>query len=202
MIDLCVKNLEGVWFGVACDEEKIFATTFASTDKKALHYLLKDIPFNVPFQHSEKASVFVESVVNLLKRIYDGEEVSHHFHLATENLSNYARNVIKTVALIPTGYVASYCSVAKTAGGSPRAVGRVMALNPFPLIVPCHRVVCSNFTLGGYGGGLDVKFEILRRENRSYTSEIEIQVNGRKLRLFPVGFVLNKLKKSKIGKYI
>ncbi|MEM2915294.1 MAG: MGMT family protein [Candidatus Bathyarchaeia archaeon] len=202
MIGLYIKNLEGIWFGVACDEEKIFATTFASTDKEALHYLLKDIPFNVPFQQSEKTSVFAESAIDLLKRIYDGKGVSQSFYLATESLSNYARRVIKMVALIPTGYVASYGSVAKAAGGSPRAVGRVMASNPFPLIVPCHRVVCSDFTLGGYGGGLDVKFEILRRENRSYNSEREIPVDGRKLQLFPVEFVLNKLKKSKNSKYI
>jgi len=197
MIGLYIKNLEGVWFGVACDEEKIFAATFASTDKEALHYLLKNIPFNVPFQYSEKTSVFAESAIDLLKRIYEGREAPHSFHLATEHLSDYARRVIETVVLIPLGYVASYGSVAKAAGGSPRAVGRVMALNPFPLIVPCHRVVCSDFTLGGYGGGLSVKLEILRRESRSYNSGREIPVNGRKLQLFPVEFVLNRLKRDK-----
>jgi hypothetical protein len=70
-----------------------------------------------------------------------------------------------------------------------------MALNPFPLIVPCHRVVCSDFTLGGYGGGLDVKHNILSREKRGYTAKREISVNGEKLQVFPVELVLSKTRK-------
>jgi len=92
--------------------------------------------------------------------------------------------------------VASYGSVARAAGGGPRAVGRVMASNPFPLVVPCHRVVCSDFTLGGYGGGYDnaaVKLGILRRESRGYGSEREISVGGGKLLVFPVERVLKRV---------
>ncbi len=71
---------------------------------------------------------------------------------------------------IPLGYVTSYGAIAKAVGGSPRAVGNVMASNPFAPIVPCHRVVKSDLTLGGYGGGLKVKVELLSREKRGFSS--------------------------------
>jgi len=197
MLSLYIKDVDGVWFGIAYDGEKVFATTFAFSKKRALHGLLGSIPFNVPFQQLEAASAFAERAIALLKDVYDGKDVSDDVSLATEHLSNYTRKVIDVASLIPVGYVASYGSVAKAAGGSPRAVGRVMASNPFAPVVPCHRVVSSDFTLGGYGGGLDMKFEILKRERRGYTSKREISVNGEKLELFPVEFVLKRLEKDK-----
>ena len=196
MISLYMENVEGVWFGIACDREKIFATTFASDEKRVLQGLLKSIPFNVPFQYSEKTSVFAKRVIGLMKNIYDGKGDSDNFSLVTENLSDYARRVIEVVSLIPVGFAASYGSVARAAGGSPRAVGRVMASNPFPLVVPCHRVVCSDFTLGGYGGGYDnvpVKLGILKRESRGYASEREVSVGGGKLLVFPAERVLKRV---------
>ena len=48
--------------------------------------------------------------------------------------------------------------------GAARAVGYAMAHNPVPLIVPCHRVLASDGTLGGYGGGLEMKRRLLRIE--------------------------------------
>jgi O-6-methylguanine DNA methyltransferase len=194
MIGLCIKNLEGVWFGVAYDEEKIFATSFASGEERALKGLLESIPFDATFQRSEKISAFAERVITALKNIYDGKNAPQNFSLATKHLTEYTKNVLEVARLIPAGYVASYGAVAKIAGGSPRAVGRVMALNPFAPIVPCHRVVGSDFTLVGYGGGLEAKLAFLKREKRGYTDKQEISVNSKKLEVFPVEFVLKKLK--------
>jgi O-6-methylguanine DNA methyltransferase len=196
MISLYMENVEGVWFGIACDGKKVFATTFTFSEERTLQNLLKSLLFNVPFQHSEETSVFAKRVIVLMKDIYDGKGDSDSFSLVTEHLSDYCRRVIETVSLIPVGYVASYGSVARAAGGGPRAVGRVMASNPFPLVVPCHRVVCSDFTLGGYGGGYDnvpVKLGILRRESRGYGSEREIAVGDGKLLVFPVERVLERV---------
>ena len=128
--------------------------------------------------------------------MYDGKDVSQSFPLATEHLPAYTQRVLEMTYLIPVGYVASYGSIAKAVGGSPRAVGNIMAANPFAPIVPCHRVVSSDFTLGGYGGGLDVKLAFLVREKRGYASQREILVGGKKLQVFPVEFVLDKLKKN------
>lgn len=193
MMEVYVKNIDGVWFGVAYNEQRVFATSFADCEKEALKCLLSGVPFNVAFQVVSEGSAFAENVLSLVKRVYDGKSVAENVPLATEHLPAYTQRVLRTVFLIPVGYVASYGAVAKAAGGGARAVGNVMAANPFAPIVPCHRVVSANFGLGGYGGGLGVKVEFLRREKRGYTKQRDIPVNGKNLQVFPVEFVLAKL---------
>jgi methylated-DNA-[protein]-cysteine S-methyltransferase len=196
MISIYTKDIDGVWFGVACVGQRVFGTSFASSEQKALKSLLSRIHFNVPFQVFPELSAFAESVLASVKNVYDGNGVSQSFSLATEHLSAYTQRVLEAASLIPAGYVTSYGAIAKAAGGSPRSVGHVMASNPFAPIVPCHRVVSSDFTLGGYGGGLTAKLEFLIREKRGYTSLREISVGDRKLRIFPVEIVLRKLGKD------
>jgi O-6-methylguanine DNA methyltransferase len=193
MIGVYTKNIDGVWFGVACAEQRVFSTSFALTQQEALKKLLSSIPFNVSFQVYPEPSAFAETVLTSVKNVYDGKDVSKKFPLATKHLSPYTQKVLATTSLIPVGYVASYGAIAKAAGGSPRAVGNVMAANPFAPIVPCHRVVSSDFMLGGYGGGLKLKRELLVREKRGYMFPREIALGDRKLRVFPVEFVLRKL---------
>ncbi len=196
MTNVYTKNIDGVWFGVACDGQRVFGTSFAHCEQEALQSLLDGIPFNLSFQVCSEPSAFAETVFALLKSLYDGKDVSTRFSLATEHLPAYTRKVLEVASLIPVGYVTSYGSIAKTLGGGPRAVGNVMAGNPFAPIVPCHRVVSSDFKLGGYGGGLDVKRAFLVREKRGHTSPKEIAVDDGKLQIFPVEFVLKKLKKT------
>ncbi len=64
------------------------------------------------------------------------------------------------------GEVRSYAAVAGTVGRptAVRAVGAANGVNPVPIIVPCHRVIGSNGTLTGYGGGMEMKAWLLRRE--------------------------------------
>lgn len=195
MMGLYTRNIDGVWFGAACNNKEVFASSFAFSQEEVLKSLLNSIPYNTPFQQFKKPSTLAEYALRVLKDVYDGKGSDETLPLSTKHLSSYARKVIETVSAVPLGYVTSYGSVARVAGGSPRAVGRVMAFNPFPLIVPCHRVVSWDFTLGGYGGGLDVKLAILSREKRGYSVETEVSVRCGKLRLFPVEFVLDRLKK-------
>ncbi len=49
MIDIHAKNVDGFWFGVACDKQRVFSTSFAHSEHEALRSLLCSIPFNVPF---------------------------------------------------------------------------------------------------------------------------------------------------------
>ena len=197
MISIFAKKVDDVWFGVACEGEKVYATTFASHERKALQSLRETLPLNVIVERSDKFSDFAERAVRVLKDVYDGKDVVHDLPLSLERLSGYTRRVIEAVCKVPVGYVASYGSVAKAVGGSPRAVGHVMAMNPFAPVCPCHRVVGADFGLCGYGGGLDVKLEFLKRERRGFSSEKEILVRGRRLRVFPVEFVLRKAAGSK-----
>lgn len=74
--------------------------------------------------------------------------------------------VREVVRQIPGGSTMSYGEVAAAAGrpGAARAVGRVMATNPVPPFIPCHRVVAADGGLGGFGGGLEMKSRLLERE--------------------------------------
>jgi methylated-DNA-[protein]-cysteine S-methyltransferase len=81
-------------------------------------------------------------------------------------LSGFRREVLEETLRIPAGETRTYGWLAHKVGSprAARAVGRVMATNPLPIIVPCHRVVASDGSLHGYGGGLDVKASLLRLE--------------------------------------
>lgn len=194
MIGVYVKNIDAGWFGVACDEHRVYGASFASTEQGAIAGLLHGLPFNVPFQVFSEPSAFADKVIASVKNIYDGKDTAQTFPLAMEHLPAYTRRVLGTASAIPVGYVASYGSVAKAAGGGARAVGNVMARNPFAPFVPCHRVVSAGCGLGGYGGGLDMKRAFLAREKRGFTAPRDIQVGDGVLQVFPVEFVLRKLK--------
>jgi methylated-DNA-[protein]-cysteine S-methyltransferase len=86
--------------------------------------------------------------------------------LETTPLAPFRRAVLLETGRIPRGRVRSYRSLAAAAGhpGAVRAVGTVMAGNPFPLAIPCHRVVRSDGNLGGFGGGAAMKRALLLRE--------------------------------------
>jgi len=196
MIGVYTQNIGGVWFGVACDKQRVYGTSFASGEQEALRGLLSGMLFNVPFQVFSEPSAFAEEVLAAVKSVFDGNGVSPSVSLATEHLSAYTQKVLAAASLIPMGYVTSYGAIAKAAGGSPRAVGNVMACNPFAPIVPCHRVVRSDLTLGGYGGGPGVKLAMLGREKRGCTSKLGIPVSKRNMVVFPVERVLEKMKKK------
>jgi methylated-DNA-[protein]-cysteine S-methyltransferase len=78
----------------------------------------------------------------------------------------YVRDALyMLLMLIPVGKVTTYASLARVLGTSPRAVGRLLAMNRNPIVVPCHRVVRRDGSLGGYTpGGPRVKERILRLE--------------------------------------
>lgn len=78
----------------------------------------------------------------------------------------FQRKVLRAVSNIPCGQVRTYQFIAKQIGNpkAARAVGRALATNPFPIIIPCHRVICSDGKLGGYRGGVKMKQALLRKE--------------------------------------
>ena len=78
----------------------------------------------------------------------------------------FRRKALGFVAAIPYGHTASYKQVAAGAGSpsAVRAAGSACATNPIPIVVPCHRVLRTGGGLGGYGGGLPRKEQLLRME--------------------------------------
>jgi methylated-DNA-[protein]-cysteine S-methyltransferase len=83
--------------------------------------------------------------------------------------SGFRARVLATLVAVPYGEVVSYGELAARAGApnAARAVGSAMATNPWPIVVPCHRVVRSGGVLGNYGGGTDVKAHLLALEGAS-----------------------------------
>tara|TARA_X000001036_G_scaffold151767_1_gene144179 strand:- start:486 stop:767 length:282 start_codon:yes stop_codon:yes gene_type:complete len=73
------------------------------------------------------------------------------------------------ISKIPNGQTMSYKEIAVNIGypNSSRAVANACGKNPYPIIIPCHRVICSNGKLGGYSGpgGLSEKRRLLKKEN-------------------------------------
>ena len=80
--------------------------------------------------------------------------------------SGFRSRVLHELALVPFGEVVSYAELAQRAGNpnAARAVGSAMATNPWPIVVPCHRVVRSGGSLGQYGGGSETKARLLAME--------------------------------------
>lgn len=85
-----------------------------------------------------------------------------------EHVPPFHRKVYKALCKVPAGQTITYAELAKRAGspGAARAVGTAMAKNPFPVIIPCHRVVAGNGKLGGYSGrgGVATKRQLLEME--------------------------------------
>jgi methylated-DNA-[protein]-cysteine S-methyltransferase len=84
--------------------------------------------------------------------------------------THFQRRVWAVVASIPLGETRSYGEVATLIHSGPRAVGNACGANPYPIVVPCHRVIAANQALGGFGkqgGGflLEVKKWLLQHEH-------------------------------------
>ncbi|MDI7247155.1 MAG: methylated-DNA--[protein]-cysteine S-methyltransferase [Bacillota bacterium] len=83
-------------------------------------------------------------------------------------VSAFVRRVLEETRRIPYGATASYGEVAAAIGTplAARAVGKALATNPLPIIIPCHRVVGKDGSLVGFGGGLALKEWLLAHERR------------------------------------
>ena len=74
--------------------------------------------------------------------------------------------VYEKLLQVPKGKVTTYSELAKAVGlkNGQRTIGRIMNKNPFPVIVPCHRVILSNGKIGGYAWGEKIKTNMLSKE--------------------------------------
>jgi len=91
-----------------------------------------------------------------------------HFDLQVDlaAVSPFTRRVLEATAQVPFGRLVTYRDIARIIGqpGATRAVGNALGSNPVPIVVPCHRVVRSDGTIGGYTGGLAIKWHLLAIE--------------------------------------
>jgi AraC family transcriptional regulator of adaptative response/methylated-DNA-[protein]-cysteine methyltransferase len=108
-------------------------------------------------------------VAEVLRRI-DGRVPARELPLDVQGTA-FQRRVWQELQRIPRGETRSYGDVAEAVGapGAARAVGSACGRNPVVFVVPCHRVIASDGSLGGYGLGLDIKRRILDSEEPSAT---------------------------------
>ena len=106
-----------------------------------------------------------------LKEYFSGKEVCFNYPLDLAGYSQFQRKVWRIVQTIPYGELRSYRWVAERLGnpGSARAVGQALKVNPVPVIVACHRIVCSNGSLGGFSAGEAWKRGLQRLERNLVT---------------------------------
>jgi methylated-DNA-[protein]-cysteine S-methyltransferase len=191
MIEVYSQNFNGVWFGFACAQKQIITSYFGATQQLTLSKILCNIPFSISFQVFHEPSPFAKNVLASLKCLYDGKTIDGSLPLSLNRFPTYTQRVLKATLQIPLGYVTTYGAIANALGGGPRAVGNIMASNPFAPIIPCHRVVKSDFGIGGYGmGGIKVKVELLSREKQGFSESKSVDLNGCLLPVFPVEFAL------------
>lgn len=115
------------------------------------------------------APVFVREMAQKLRAHLQGDPQKFSTrNLALEKQSPFFREVYSAAARIPSGKLRTYQELAKAAGRplASRAVGQAMAKNPFPIVVPCHRVIGSGKSFGGFTafGGLGTKARLLELE--------------------------------------
>jgi len=134
---------------VACDEQ-LNRICFTHSPEEALLEVSKYCP-----QAQRGSSPLIIDVFSQLREYFRGERKTFDVMLDDSALSVFARKVHTALLDVPYGSLISYRDLARLAGssGAARAVGRVMSRNPFPLIVPCHRVVNADGRPGQYSGG-------------------------------------------------
>lgn len=122
-------------------------------------------------QHSEtrKPPVWIRDAARRITQHLAGKpDPFDGIPLDLESTSAFARKVYYSLRRVPSGTTITYEDLARLAGSpkAARAVGRAMAANPVPLIIPCHRVVASDGSLGGFSahGGAKTKDHILKIE--------------------------------------
>jgi O-6-methylguanine DNA methyltransferase len=138
------------WVSVECRGDKVAGITLGKKGARDDRKLAKD-----------------------LERVLQGGMIPDYLHVDTTGLLGFTRKVLGRCAGIRPGQVMTYSELARAAGTprGERAAGQVMANNPFALLIPCHRVVGSDYTLHGFGGGLDMKEWLLAAEGWQFTGK-------------------------------
>jgi len=150
-------------FFVGVSERGVVALSFAESEDRFRDWL----------QHRVRAIVVREpsklrEVVSQVLDYLEGRRKNFAFEYDLRSLTPFQRNVLTTVQEVPRGEYLTYGELARRIGkpGAARAVGQALGSNPIPVLIPCHRVLASDGSLGGYSGrgGVRTKEALLRLE--------------------------------------
>ncbi len=135
---------------VICDEAGVLGLEFGS---------------KTPKEGQQKSSDLIKKTVLQLNEYLIGERTDFDLPLKPEG-TVFQKKVWEALCTIPYGQTRSYKEIAVQIGNEKacRAVGMANNRNPIPIIIPCHRVIGADKSLVGYGGGLNIKIQLLNLE--------------------------------------
>jgi len=161
-----LETIVGPMF-VATHDAGVCALQFgANAEEDLVYYLAKTYRSAaiIPDQSGKNAET-----IKQLKEYFAGTRRTFELELAPVGTA-FQRKVWSTLGTIPYGETRSYADVAALTGNPKacRAVGNANNKNPISVIIPCHRVIAADGTLGGYGGGEKFKMMLLNHECARY----------------------------------
>ena len=124
--------------------------------------LKEQFPDSVP-----SSCALIEDLAGSIAAFLDGAAVRFALeHVRLDLCPPFQQKVLLAEYGIPRGSVSTYRRIAAhlDVPGGARAVGNALATNPFPIVIPCHRAIRSDGSLGGYQGGLAMKRILLEQE--------------------------------------
>lgn len=112
-------------------------------------------PVELPAPAAVGESTALRQAALELDQYFAGRRRTFSLPLELTGLTPFSLRILETLRTIPYGTTITYGALAVRAGfpHAARAVGRAMAFNPLPIVIPCHRVVAAGGRLGGYSGG-------------------------------------------------
>ncbi|HRN51260.1 MAG TPA: methylated-DNA--[protein]-cysteine S-methyltransferase [Anaerolineales bacterium] len=151
---------------IAVGEQGLLTIEYESSEDSLRAYLHK--LGGQPLRSSERVAAAAEQV-----RLYLlGDTQAVELAVDLSHLTPFQQRVLQETRRVPRGQVRTYMQIANSIGNpkAVRAVGQALRHNPIPIVVPCHRVVASDGTLGGYGGKMrDArKLSLLKLEGVSF----------------------------------
>jgi methylated-DNA-[protein]-cysteine S-methyltransferase len=151
------------WMGIAESPRGIQAIVLPKRSKRAVESALR-AQLNGPLQQGESARL--EAARRQLFDYLAGRQDAFDVPLDLSQGTSFQRKVWRTLQRVPYGKLRSYQWIATRVGGRhyARAVGNAVGANPLPIVVPCHRIVAHDASLGGFSGGLSMKRKLLSLE--------------------------------------
>jgi methylated-DNA-[protein]-cysteine S-methyltransferase len=128
--------------------------------------LLSGISFGKPLNTPFKKGSAPEGFIRELRAYFSGANGAFKQEVKFLTGTDFEKKVWSVLTEIPSGETRTYKWVAEKTGkpSAARAVGRALSKNPIPIVIPCHRVIESDGSLGGYSSGVDIKRRLLEME--------------------------------------
>jgi methylated-DNA-[protein]-cysteine S-methyltransferase len=156
-------NLIGTIY-IAQTEMGLFAVDFGTNEEDFVQNIERESK-----RVALRSQQDTETIKTQLREYLNGERTSFDVNIDLSALTEFHKQVLLAAWQIPHGEVATYGEIARRIGKpkAARAVGQALGRNPMPIVIPCHRVIASDGSLGGYsgGGGLETKAKLLALEH-------------------------------------